>query len=81
MTLEQIRKLAKDFGAEFIDIKFTDLPGGWHHITLPIDALDKDLFRNGVGIDGSSMRGFTKIERGDMILLPDPATAFLEPFF
>lgn len=81
MKLEEIRTLAKQSGAQFIDIKFCDLPGNWHHITLPIDALKADLFKNGVGMDGSSLPGFTRIERGDLILLPDPATAFVEPFF
>ncbi len=81
MKLEEIRALAKQSGAQFIDIKFGDLPGGLHHITLPIDSLKADLFKNGVGMDGSSLPGFTRIERGDLILLPDPATAFVEPFF
>ncbi len=81
MKLEEIRALAKQSGAQFIDIKFCDLQGGWHHITLPIDSLKAKLFENGVGIDGSSLPGFTRIERGDLILLPDPATAFVEPFY
>jgi len=81
MQLEKLRKMAKDSRAEFIDLKLTDLVGAWHHITLPISALDQDLFRNGVGVDGSSMPGFSKIENGDMIMIPVAETAFVDPFF
>ncbi len=81
MRLDAVKKMSKELRAEYLDIKFVDLSGGWHHITLPAEALEAELFEHGVGIDGSSMRGFTSIERGDMILLPDPATAFLDPFF
>lgn len=81
MKLEQIKKTAKECGAEYLDLKFCDLPGGWHHVTLPISALEDELFRTGVGIDGSSLPGFTSIERGDVILLPDPETVFVDPFF
>ncbi len=81
MKLEEIKKFVKENKAEFIDVKFVDLPGSWHHITLPVESLDKELFENGIGIDGSSLRGFTRIERGDMILLPDNDTAFIDPFF
>ena len=80
MNLLQIQKRAKQHEAKFIDVKFCDLAGGMHHITLPIKTLDKELFQWGVGVDGSSLPGYTPIERGDMILLPDPATVFLEPF-
>ncbi|HUU47079.1 MAG TPA: type I glutamate--ammonia ligase [Acidobacteriota bacterium] len=74
-------KLAKESSAEFIDLKFSDLSGSWHHVTLPISALDGGLLTDGVGVDGSSLPGYTKIERGDMLLLPDPETAFIDPFF
>lgn len=63
MKLEEIKKFVKENKAEFIDVKFVDLPGSWHHITLPVESLDKELFENGIGIDGSSLRGFTRIER------------------
>lgn len=81
MKLDEIKKAASECGAEFIDLKFCDLPGGWHHVTLPISALADELFQSGVGIDGSSLPGFTSIERGDMIMLPDPETLFVDPFF
>jgi glutamine synthetase len=81
MKLEQIQKLAKDKGAEFLDLKFCDLVGSWHHVTLPISSLEEKLFKSGVGVDGSSLSGFASIKRGDMIMIPDPATAFIDPFF
>ena len=75
MSLDKLKKLAKDKKIQFIDIKFTDLPGVWHHITLPISSLEAKLFTNGVGVDGSSLPGFSAIEKGDMILIPDTSTA------
>lgn len=81
MTLEKLKKLAEVKKIEFIDLKFCDLPGAWHHITLPISSLKPSLFTNGVGVDGSSLPGFSKIEKGDMILCPDLSTVFIDPFF
>ncbi|MCK4573695.1 MAG: type I glutamate--ammonia ligase [candidate division Zixibacteria bacterium] len=81
MNLSQLQKYAKENRVEFIDLKFGDLLGKWHHITIPGSGLTSGLFKSGVGVDGSSLPGFSSIERGDMILLPDPATAFIDPFF
>jgi glutamine synthetase len=81
MNLSALTRLAKTRKIEFIDLKVSDLLGLWHHITLPVSSLKADLFKNGVGVDGSSMPGFATIERGDMIQVPDPATAFVDPFF
>ncbi len=81
MNLEQIDRLVKEKNIEFVDIKCSDLPGFWHHITLPVSSLNKELFETGVGVDGSSLPGFSSIERGDMIMLPDPTTRFIDPFF
>ncbi len=81
MTLTDLQKMAKDAKAEFIDLKFGDLPGNWHHLTLSIKQLSSGLFKTGVGVDGSSLPGFSRIERGDMIIIPDPETAFIDPFF
>lgn len=81
MIPKSLLTMAKNNRAEFLDLKFCDLPGSWHHLTMPISALADDLFTNGVGIDGSSLPGFTSIERGDMILIPDASTAFMDPFF
>ena len=81
MKLEKLTKLAKDKKIEFIDLKFVDLPGLWHHITIPVSALDAGLFKSGVGVDGSSLPGYAKIERGDMLTVPIAETAFIDPFF
>ncbi|MDX9859050.1 MAG: type I glutamate--ammonia ligase [candidate division Zixibacteria bacterium] len=81
MNLDKLKKMVKDNGVEFFDLKFGDLLGLWHHITLPIDELGPGLFTNGVGVDGSSLPGFSRIERGDMIMLPVAETAFIDPFF
>lgn len=81
MSLEKIKTLATRKKVEFIDLKFTDLPGALHHITIPVSALNEKLFKNGVGVDGSSLPGFSTIERGDMIIIPDTTTAFIDPFF
>ncbi len=81
MSLEKAQKFARENNAEYIDIKFSDLPGKWHHITLPVSSLEQSLIDHGVGVDGSSLTGFAKIERGDMIAVPDLETIFLDPFF
>ena len=78
---EKLKKLVKQKNIEYIDLKFSDLIGGWHHITIPVKSLNDELFKFGVGVDGSSLPGFTKIEKGDMIILPDPKTVFVDPFF
>jgi glutamine synthetase len=80
MALEKLLKLAKENKVEFIDLKLCDLAGSWHHVTLPLSSLKRSLFESGVGVDGSSL-GFSRIESGDMIMVPDPTTAFIEPFF
>ncbi len=66
---------------EMVDLKFVDLFGYRHHITVPAKSVDSDLFNNGIGFDGSSVPGFKSIESGDMVLLPDPSTAFVDPFW
>ncbi|UCE19712.1 MAG: type I glutamate--ammonia ligase [Gemmatimonadota bacterium] len=64
-----------------VDMKFTDLFGAWHHLTVPKGSVDDALFEAGIGFDGSSIPGFSKLESGDLVLLPDPATAFIDPFW
>jgi glutamine synthetase len=63
-----------------IDLKFTDLPGAWQHVGLSAHALDEAAFSTGLGFDGSSIRGFQGIDESDMLLIPDPSTAVLDPF-
>jgi len=65
---------------KMVDLRFTDLFGTWQHFTLPAHELTEELFEEGIGFDGSSIRGFQSIEESDMVLLPDPATAFVDPF-
>jgi glutamine synthetase len=81
MSLDKLVKFAREKKAEYIDLKFSDLLGMWHHITIPVSALDKSLFINGVGVDGSSLPGFSSIERGDMIAIPAEETVYVDPFF
>ena len=80
-TLTNLQKTVKQKNIKYIDIKFSDLIGDWHHITIPVESLNQNLFKYGVGVDGSSLPGFTKIEKGDMIVLPDAETVFIDPFF
>lgn len=79
MTPESVLSLVKDKSIEFIDLKFNDLPGLWQHCTIPANQLDLDTFKDGIGFDGSSIRGFQQIQESDMILLLDPASAFIDP--
>jgi len=71
--------LAKEEGAVFLDIKFTDLIGAWHHFTVPIENMDEDMFEDGLAFDGSSIRGFQTIDVSDMKLILQPDTAMMDP--
>ena len=81
MNLDKLVAMAKEKNIEFVDLKLSDLVVAGHHITVPVSSLNEELFKHGVGVDGSAMPGFSKIEQGDMILLPDPSTAFVDAFF
>ena len=72
--------LAQEHDVRMVDFKFTDLPGTWQHLGLSIHALDDEVFTEGLGFDGSSIRGFQEISESDMVLLPDPTTALIDPF-
>ncbi len=80
MTAQEVLDFAKKEDARQIDIRFTDLPGLNQHISYPIAMLDENSFEDGFGIDGSSIRGWAAINESDMLLIPDPATAFMDPF-
>ena len=86
MTPEEIKAYCEQNGVRFVDVKFVDLFGQWQHITRPIRELNdwtdynRSPWRNGYGFDGSSIRGFQRIEESDMLLIPDPETAFIDPF-
>ena len=77
--LKRITDLIKERGIKVIDVKFTDLPGTWQHFSIPAEALDEDMVREGLGFDGSSIRGFQAINESDMLLIPDLSTAFVDP--
>jgi glutamine synthetase len=70
----------QDEKIEFVDLMYSDLRGGWHHVTLPAARFDARLCANGVGVDGSSVTGFRKAKSGDMVLIPDVEAAFSSPF-
>ncbi|MFA6110027.1 MAG: glutamine synthetase beta-grasp domain-containing protein, partial [Candidatus Latescibacterota bacterium] len=63
-----------------VDYKFVDLPGMWQHFTTPISELGEDTFVDGLGFDGSSIRGWKTIDQSDMLVIPDPSTAIMDPF-
>jgi glutamine synthetase len=73
-------EMARDQGVRMVDFKFTDLPGTWQHVSLSIHGLGEEAFEEGLGFDGSSIRGFQEISESDMILIPDPSTAIIDPF-
>ena len=80
MTPKDVIKLANERGAKIVDFRFIDLPGLWQHFSMSSRELTEDLFTDGIGFDGSSIRGFQQIHESDMLLIPDPATAMMDPF-
>ncbi|PIQ38173.1 MAG: type I glutamate--ammonia ligase [Lysobacterales bacterium CG17_big_fil_post_rev_8_21_14_2_50_64_11] len=80
MSLENIEKRVKDHNVEFVDLRFTDVRGVQHHVTFPASIVEPALFEDGKMFDGSSISGWKGINESDMVLMPDPATAFLDPF-
>lgn len=80
MTPQETLDFAKKNDARQIDLRFTDLPGLTQHVSYPISMLDEGAFEDGFGIDGSSIRGWAAINESDMLLIPDPSTAFMDPF-
>ncbi len=79
MKPADVVKYAHDHGAKMIDCKFIDLPGSWQHITFPIARLEEGM-EEGFGFDGSSIRGWKAINNSDMVMMPDPTTAKIDPF-
>ena len=78
---DAVFELAKAHDATMVDLKFTDLPGTWQHMGMSLGTLEHDSFSDGIGFDGSSIRGFQEIYESDMLLMPDPATAIVDPFY
>ena len=80
MIPTEVLQFAREKGARQVDIRFVDIPGLQHHISYPIRELTEASFHDGFGIDGSSIRGWTAINESDMLLIPDPETALMDPF-
>jgi len=80
MTANDVLKLAKEKEAKIVDLRFIDMPGLWQHFSIPVAELTSELFAEGIGFDGSSIRGFQAINESDMLLFPDPDTAQMDPF-
>jgi len=80
MKPKEVLEYAKKNGVQMVDFKFCDLPGTWQHFTTPVGELEESVFEDGLGFDGSSIRGWKAINESDMLVVPDPATAVLEPF-
>jgi glutamine synthetase len=80
MTPQEALEFAKKNDARQVDLRFTDIPGLTQHISYPINMLEESSFEDGFGIDGSSIRGWAAINESDMLLIPDPGTAFMDPF-
>ncbi len=81
MTPKEFFEFAKANGAEMMDLKFVDMLGTWQHCSYPIACLDESIFTEGLGFDGSSIRGWQEIHKSDMMAVCDPATAVIDPFF
>uniref|UniRef100_A0A831ZNF7 Glutamine synthetase n=1 Tax=Desulfacinum infernum TaxID=35837 RepID=A0A831ZNF7_9BACT len=81
MTPQDVMAFAKEHNAQMVDFRFLDFPGIWQHFTVPISEFDESSFEDGFGFDGSSIRGWQPINASDMLVIPDPDTAVMDPFF
>src|ERR1700727_236543 len=79
-TADEVLSYIETEKVEFVDVRFVDLPGTAQHCTIPVETFDADVFTEGRMFDGSSIRGFQQIHESDMLLLPDPTTAVIDPF-
>ena len=77
---DEVAAYIRDNDVEFVDVRFCDLPGVMQHFTIPASTFGEDTFSEGLGFDGSSIRGFQAINESDMLLLPDANSAYLDPF-
>jgi glutamine synthetase len=80
MTPREVIDFAKNKGAKILDLRFMDFPGLWQHLSVPISELSEELFADGHGFDGSSIRGWQAINASDMLIIPDPVSARIDPF-
>lgn len=81
LTAADVLKMIEEKGVKYVDLRFTDTKGKEQHVTVPSSTVDEDLFEDGKMFDGSSIAGWKGINESDMILMPDPETASLDPFF
>jgi len=81
MTPKEVLDMAKENGAKVVDLRFMDFPGLWQHFSVPIRELEESSFEDGFGFDGSSIRGWQPIHASDMLVVPDAATAKMDPFY
>ena len=80
MNAKEVLEYAKKNNVVMVDLRFTDWPGMWQHCSFPISEVDEGTFEDGMGFDGSSIRGWQAINESDMLMVPDPSTAFIDPF-
>ena len=80
-TVADVMNMVKESEVKFVDFRFTDTRGKEQHVTVPISAFDEDKFTSGHAFDGSSIAGWKGIEASDMLLMPDPNTANIDPFY
>ena len=80
MTPREVLALLREKEVKAVDLRFMDFPGLWKHVTIPAEALDEQTFEEGYGFDGSSLRGWQRINESDMLLVPQPDTLFIDPF-
>ena len=80
MELKKVLGFAEENKAKMVDLKFVDFPGVWQHFSVPLSELTQDSFEDGFGFDGSSIRGWQPIHTSDMVIIPDPSTAVMDPF-
>jgi glutamine synthetase len=80
VTPKEVLALCREKDVKAVDLRFMDFPGLWQHFTIPVNKLDEDVFEDGLGFDGSSIRGWQAINESDMLVVPQPETASLDPF-
>ncbi|MEN3039281.1 MAG: type I glutamate--ammonia ligase, partial [Candidatus Kryptonium sp.] len=79
-AIQKVFEIIKSHGVKMVDLKFMDFPGQWQHFSVPVHELTEESFEEGFGFDGSSIRGWKSINESDMLVIPDPTTAFIDPF-
>jgi glutamine synthetase len=80
MTPKEVLALCREKDVKAVDLRFTDFPGRFLHLTIPVDRLTEEVFEDGLGFDGSAVRGWQVVNESDMLIVPQPDTAFFDPF-